>query len=275
MNKIDNFDPELILEILLGFIKSEVEKTGYKKVILGLSGGLDSTTVAYLSVKALGKENVTGVMMPYKTSSPESKEHAQLVISNLGIDGDTVEITEMVDSYLEKLSNNISKVRKGNIMARQRMIVLYDLAVENDALVIGTSNKTEFLLGYTTLWGDSACALIPLGDLYKTQVRKLAGFLGVPKPIIEKQPSADLWQGQTDEEDLGFTYEQVDKLLFLMVDERYTVSQLEEEGYDRSFIDKVFKLIQKTQFKRRLPLIAKISNRTIDHDFRYPRDWGL
>lgn len=275
MNRIDNFNPELVLDMLLGFIKSEVEKTGYKKVILGLSGGLDSSTVAYLSVRTLGQENVTGVIMPYKTSSPESKEHAQLVINDLKIKSAEINITEMVDSYLEKFPDEISRVRQGNIMARQRMIVLYDLAVDNSALVIGTSNKTEFLLGYTTLWGDSACALIPLGDLYKTQVRRLASYLGVPQVIIDKQPSADLWKGQTDEDDLGFTYEQVDKLLFLMVDERYTVSQLLKEGYKKNFIDRVFSLIQKTQFKRRLPLIAKISNRTIDHDFRYPRDWGL
>ena len=275
MTKTDNERFEKILRLLDDFIKYEVTKTGYRKVILGLSGGLDSSTVAYLSVRALGKENVTGVIMPYKTSAPTSKEHALKVIEDLGIHSIEIPITEMVDGYLAKFNFEIPKERQGNIMARQRMIVLYDQGVEYDSLVIGTSNKTEFLLGYTTIWGDSAAAIMPLGDLYKTQVRTLARAIGVPGEIIEKKPSADLWQGQTDEGDLGFTYAEVDKLLFYMVDERYTVPQLIELGYKQKFIDKVFKLIQKNQFKRRLPIIAKVSNRTIDHDFRYPRDWGL
>ena len=275
MTKIDKLDLDKVLKLITNFIKYEIQKTGYKKVVLGLSGGLDSSTVAYLSVKALGSQNVVGFIMPYKTSSPDSKKHALVIAKKLKIKVFEVPITEMVAAYLSKFKNNISQVRQGNIMARQRMIVLYDKSEEFKGLVIGTGNKTEFLLGYTTLWGDSASALVPLGDLYKTQVRILARYIGVPEEIILKKPSADLWKGQTDEEDLGFTYADVDKLLYYMVDERYPVPQLQKLGYKKSFIDKVFKIIQRTQFKRKLPIIAKISARTIDHDFRYPRDWGL
>ncbi|MDD3626110.1 MAG: NAD+ synthase [bacterium] len=275
MTTIDKINIKGVIKLITNFIRSEVRKTGFNKIVIGLSGGLDSSVVAYLSVLGLGKENVTGILLPYKTSVSESKEHALLVAKNLGIKTVEISITEMVDAYLCKFKNEISKGRSGNIMARQRMIVLYDQAVEHDSLVMGTSNKTEILLGYTTLWGDMACALSPIGDLYKTQVRILARELTVPEVIIKKHPSADLWIGQTDEKDLGFTYEDVDKLLFYMVDERYTMPQLEKIGYKTEFITKVFNLIQKNQFKRKLPIIAKISNRTVDHDFRYPRDWGL
>ena len=275
MTKIDKIDLDNVSKLITNFIKYEVQKTGYKKVVLGLSGGLDSSTVAYLSVKALGHKNVVGFIMPYKTSSPDSKKHALVIAKELKIKVFEVPITDMVDAYLRKFKNEIPQVRQGNIMARQRMIVLYDKSEEFKGLVIGTGNKTEFLLGYTTLWGDSASALVPIGDLYKTQVRILAKYIGVPEEIILKKPSADLWKGQTDEEDLGFTYADVDKLLYYMVDERYPVPQLQKLGYKKIFIDKVFKIIQRTQFKRKLPIIAKISARTIDHDFRYPRDWGL
>ncbi len=275
MTKIDKIDLDNVSKLITNFIKYEVQKTGYKKVVLGLSGGLDSSTVAYLSVKALGNKNVIGFIMPYKTSSPDSKKHALVIAKELKIKVFEVPITDMVDAYLRKFKNEIPQVRQGNIMARQRMIVLYDKSEEFKGLVIGTGNKTEFLLGYTTLWGDSASALVPIGDLYKTQVRILAKYIGVPEEIILKKPSADLWKGQTDEEDLGFTYANVDKLLYYMVDERYPVPQLQKLGYKKTFIDKVFKIIQRTQFKRKLPIIAKISGRTIDHDFRYPRDWGL
>ncbi|HDS09321.1 MAG TPA: NAD+ synthase [Firmicutes bacterium] len=275
MTTIDNINAKSVIKLITNFIKFEITKAGFNNVVIGLSGGLDSSLSAYLSVLGLGKDNVRGLLLPYKTSAKESKEDALLVAKNLGIKTEEISITEMVDAYLEKFPEGISKERMGNIMARQRMIVLYDQAVVHDALVMGTSNKTEILLGYTTIWGDMACALSPLGDLYKTQARVIARELKIPEVILNKKPSADLWVGQTDEGDLGFTYEEVDKLLFYMVDLRYTVPQLEKLGYESSFITKVFKLIQKNQFKRTFPIIAKISNRTIDHDFRYPRDWGL
>jgi NAD+ synthase len=269
-----SINPEVITEILTRFIKEEVTKIGFQHAVVGISGGVDSSTSAFLAARALGKENVWGIIMPYKTSSPDSTRHAEEVVEITGIHSERVDITPMVDSYFEKYPEADNR-RRGNVMARQRMIILYDKSAKHAALVVGTSNKTEFLLGYTTLWGDMACALNPVGDLYKTQVRQLARYLGVPDEIIEKPPSADLWVGQTDEAELGFTYADVDKLLHLMVDKRLAVAELLEAGYEEDFIRKVFRTMQRTQYKRRLPVIAKLSHRTIDRDFRYPRDWGV
>jgi NAD+ synthase len=165
-------------------------------------------------------------------------------------------------------------MRRGNKMARERMTILYDHSARWQALVLGTSNKTELLLGYGTLYGDMASAINPIGDLYKTQVWALAEFVGVPQPIVEKQPSADLWVGQTDEAELGFSYRQVDELLYLMVDQRCSREELRAEGFADAFIDQVYRRIMNSQYKRRLPVIAKVSHRTIDRDFRYARDWG-
>jgi NAD+ synthase len=206
-------------------------------------------------------------MMPYKTSNPKSEEDAFLVVEKLGMEHSKVDITPMVEPLFQAFPQ-MDQLRKGNVMARERMIILYDQSKEKEALVLGTGNKTEYLLGYTTLWGDMACALAPLGDLYKTQVYQLAAFLGVPKRILQKKPSADLWAGQTDEEELGFTYGKVDTLLYYMVDKRFTFSELEELGYRREFVRDIFKRIQTSQYKRRLPLIAKLSERTIDRDFK-------
>ena len=269
-----DINAELATEILTRFIKEEVHKIGFRHVVVGLSGGVDSSTSAFLAARALGKENVWGIIMPYKSSNPDSARHGEEVIEKTGINSEKVEITPMVDAYLEAYPDADNN-RRGNVMARQRMIVLYNKSAQHEALVLGTSNKTEALLGYTTLWGDMACAINPLGDLYKTQVRQLAKFLGVPDEIIEKPPSADLWDGQTDEGELGFTYEEVDKFLYLMVDERFTVAELVDSGYEEKFIREVFNKIQNTQYKRRMPVTAKLSHRTIERDFRYPRDWGV
>lgn len=274
MNNPLAIDPEVAADILTRFIREEVTKIGFQRAVVGISGGVDSSTSAFLAARALGKENVWGIIMPYKTSNPDSTRHAQEVADITGIRSEHVDITPMVDSYFERHSD-ADNTRRGNVMARQRMIVLYDKSAEHHALVVGTSNKTEFLLGYTTLWGDMACAINPLGDLYKTQVRQLAKYLGVPDEIIEKPPSADLWVGQTDEDELGFTYADVDKLLYLMVDKRFAGSELKEAGYKEDFVRKVFHTMQRTQYKRRLPVIAKLSHRTVDRDFRYPRDWGV
>jgi len=272
-NDLD-INAEVVTEILTRFIREEVTKIGFKHAVVGISGGVDSSVSAYLSARALGGENVWGLIMPYKTSNPDSVADAKEVVKRTGIKTETIEITPMVDSYFEKFPGADNR-RRGNVMARQRMVVLYDKSAEHKALVVGTSNKTEFLLGYTTLWGDMASAINPLGDLYKTQVWQLAKFLGIPESIIDKPPSADLWAGQTDEDELGFTYREVDKLLYLMVDKRFTVAELVEAGYEEVFIRKVFSIIQRTQYKRRLPVIAKLSHRTIDRDFRYSRDWGV
>ena len=263
----------LAREILVGFIKSEVTRIGMSHAVVGLSGGLDSALSCALAAEALGAENVLAVRMPYKASSSDSLEHAQALIDQLGVQSKTIEITDMVEP-LFKLDSQISKMRMGNIMARQRMIVLFDQSEVFKALVIGTSNKTEILLGYSTIYGDSASAMNPIGDLYKTQVRQLSRALNIPAPIIDKPPSADLWEGQTDENELGFTYEEVDKLLYLLVDQRYSPQEVIETGFDEKFVNAVTMRIRRNQFKRMLPPIAKISNRTIGYDFLYLRDWG-
>ena len=211
--------------------------------------------------------------MPYKASSRDSLEHAQLLIDQLKVQSETIEITDMVEPLIQS-DPEMSKTRKGNIMARARMIVLYDRSEDFKGLVVGTSNKTEILLGYSTLWGDMAAAINPIGDLYKTQVRQLSRAMNIPALIVDKPPSADLWAGQTDEDELGFTYEQVDQLLYLLVDQRYLPEECVEAGFDKSFVDKVVTRIRRNQFKRMMPIIAKISNRTIGYDFLYLRDWG-
>jgi NAD+ synthase len=211
--------------------------------------------------------------LPYRTSSTESLDHAQLMIDQFKVQSETIDITGMVDPLIEH-DAEMSNTRKGNIMARSRMIVLYDQSEAFRALPIGTSNKTEILLGYTTMWGDMASAINPIGDLYKTQVRQLARALDIPSAIIDKPPSADLWVGQTDEGELGFTYEQVDKLLYLLVDHRYSAKECVDEGFDETFVRAVLNRVRRNQFKRMMPPIAKLSNRTIGYDFLYLRDWG-
>lgn len=240
---------------LKNFLKDQIHKTGYKKVIIGLSGGVDSAVATYLSVEALGKENVLAVMLPYRTSSPQSLTDALQVINILGVRHLKVDITSMVDGF-KNLDTQMDQVRLGNIMARVRMIALYDLSAKEQALVIGTSNKTEALLGYGTLYGDTACAINPLGDLYKTQVWELARELGVPENIISKKPTADLWSGQTDEGELGFLYKDVDKLLLEMIDNALTNDELIKSGFDKNFVVNVRTRIRSNEFKRRLPTIA-------------------
>ncbi len=274
MTSIDlTINTDLARSILTNFIRSEITRAGFKKAVIGLSGGIDSALSCFLAAEALGAQNVLAVRMPYQTSSADSLEHAQLVIDALGVRSLTIPITPMVNPYFEQ-SPEISRMRRGNVMARQRMIVLYDHSEEFGGLVVGTGNKTEILLGYTTLYGDSACALNPIGDLYKTQVRQLSRALGVPAPVIDKAPSADLWANQTDEGELGFTYEEVDRLLYLLVDQRFSPADCMAAGFAEAFVKTVVERIRRNHFKRILPPIAKLSNRTIGYDFLYLRDWG-
>ena len=264
---------ELARQILTGFIHSEITRTGFSRAVIGLSGGIDSALSCYLAAEALGPENVLAVRMPYKASSSDSLEHAQMVIDATGVQSMTVEITEMVEPLFARFPD-INHQRKGNIMARMRMIILYDQSSAFQGLVVGTSNKTEILLGYSTLFGDSACALNPIGDLYKAQVRQLSRALGIPSVIIDKAPSADLWAGQTDEGELGFTYEEVDRLFYLLIDQRYTPEECVEAGFPENFVHSVVNRVRRNHFKRILAPIAKLSNRTIGYDYLYLRDWG-
>jgi NAD+ synthase len=268
-----SINTDLVAGLLARFIRTEVTRAGFSRAVLGVSGGLDSALVCYLGARALGAENVLAVRMPYKTSAPDSLAHAQLVIEHLGVPSATIPVTEMADPLIAQ-ETDMSKVRRGNITARCRMVVLYDQSEDFRGLVLGTSNKTEILLGYSTLFGDSASALNPIGDLFKSQIRQLSSALGVPQVIIDKPPSADLWVGQTDEGELGLTYEQADRLLYLLVDQRYSPEECIEAGFDPEFVRTVLRRIQRNHFKRIMPPIAKITSRTFGYDFLYLRDWG-
>jgi NAD+ synthase len=268
-----DIQPDLVEAMLVRFLRAEAGKFGFARAVLGLSGGIDSAVSAALAVRAFGPESVLSVMMPYRTSDPASERDAREVAASLGLEPRLVPISEMADGYLAQEAVE-DRMRRGNVMARCRMIVLYDLSVEWGGLVIGTSNKTEALLGYSTQFGDSASALNPIGDLYKHQVRQLARHLGLPASVIDKAPSADLFAGQTDEEELGFTYEEADRLLYLLVDERHGEEQLVEAGFEREFVRGVARRVAMNQYKRVPPIIAKLSSRTINHDFRYLRSWG-
>lgn len=263
----------LARKMIVDFIRTEVTRVGFSRVIVGLSGGIDSALVAFLAAEALQADNVLAVMMPYRTSNPESRADAELVVKQLGIKSRVVEITPMVEPYLTSYVGDNAR-RRGNVMARMRMIVLYDLSEEFHGLVIGTSNKTEALLGYTTQFGDSAAAIQPIADLYKAQVRQLAHEVGVPQRLIAKAPSADLWQGQTDEGELGFTYDEADAILYHLVDERRRVDEVVALGFPARVVNRIVELVQRNQFKRVPPIVAKISARTIGIDFLYDRDWG-
>jgi NAD+ synthase len=266
-------DTTLARQILTGFIRSEVTRMGFQRAVIALSGGIDSALSCFLAAEALGPENVLAVRIPYKTSSVDSLEHAQMVIAATGVNSLTIPISEMVDPLLARMPE-MGAMRQGNVMARMRMIVIYDQSAAFNGLVIGTGNKTEIMLGYTTLYGDSACAINPLGDLYKTQVRQLSRAMNIPQVIVDKAPTADLWQGQTDEGELGYTYAEVDQLLYLLVDQRYTPEDCVAAGFAEPFVRSVVARVQRNQFKRILPPIAKLSNRTVGYDFLYLRDWG-
>jgi len=266
-------NPELVTEILRRFIRAEIHRAGFTRAVLGLSGGIDSSVVAFLCVRALGPENVLTVTMPYKTSSEATRRDSQAVVEQLGVRAIDISITEQVDAYFSRFAD-ASKLRLANKCARERMTILYDQSAAFQALVVGTSNKSELLLGYGTQFGDMASAINPVGDLYKTQLLRLAAHLGVPEQILTKVPSGDLWVGQTDEDELGFSYAEVDRLLVLMVDRRWHRAELLNAGFAAEFVDRVATMVRHNHYKRRMPVIAKLSHRTMDSDFRYARDWG-
>ena len=256
MNKLDLNLKEVHNE-LVEFLRESFKKAGFSKAVLGLSGGIDSALVAYLLRDALGKENVLAIMMPYKSSNPDSLNHAKLVVEDLKINSKTIEITDMIDAYF-KNEKEASSLRMGNKMARERMSILFDYSSKENALVVGTSNKTEIYLGYSTQFGDSACALNPIGDLYKTNIWDLSRYLKIPNELIEKKPSADLWEGQTDEQEMGLTYKEADQVLYRMLEENKTVEEVLAEGFNKDLVDNIVRRMNRSEYKRRMPLIAKI-----------------
>ncbi len=269
-----SINTDLVRKILVDFIRTEITRVGFQRAVVGVSGGVDSALVCFLAAEALGPENVLALRMPYRTSSPESLEHAQMVIEKTGVQSRTVDISPMVDAYLEGYVPDADRIRRGNVMARMRMIVLYDHSAAFGGLVVGTGNKTEILLGYTTLYGDAAYAINPIGDLYKTQVWQLAEAVGVPEVIVKKAPSADLWIGQTDEGELGFSYLMADQILYRLVDERYTPEEVIAQGFPEAVVWSIVERLRRNHYKRMMPPIAKLSHRTVGYDFLYLRDWG-
>jgi NAD+ synthase len=263
-------DTDIARRVIADFIRGQLRQAGFERTVLGLSGGIDSAVVAYLAADAVGPEQLLCVLMPYRTSSPASRSDAEEVVRRLGTASELVDISPMVDGYFGP-DTDASPLRRGNFMARMRMSVLYDRSVTWGGLVVGTGNKTESLIGYTTVFGDSACAFNPIGDLYKSQVRQLAAALGVPDSIIAKAPSADLWPDQTDEGEGGFSYPELDRLLFWRIDKRRSIDEVVALGFDRSLVERVDKMVAGAEFKRQVPPIAKLGPRTAGVDYLYPR----
>jgi NAD+ synthase len=267
-------DYDTVRRTLVEFIRNETRAAGFERAVVGVSGGVDSAVAVTLAAEALGKEKVLGVLMPYSGSSPASAADAKLLLAQIGVKSETADISAMVDAFIAR-DPGMDRLRKGNLMARARMITLYDISARDRAIVVGTSNKTEILLGYGTLFGDTACGINPIGDLYKTQVWGLAAAIGVPRAIVEKKPTADLWAGQTDEEELGFSYTLADSLLVRLVDENRGDDELASMGFAKELVGKVRERIRANEFKRRLPLIAGISGLARRSDSPDPMDWGI
>jgi NAD+ synthase len=263
-------DTSIARRVIEEFIRGQLRQAGFERAVVGLSGGIDSAVVAFLVAEAIGAERLLAVLMPYRTSSPDSRSDAEAVVDRLGCASEVVDISPMVDAFFAG-DPDASSLRRGNFMARQRMAVLYDRSVTWSGLVVGTGNKTESLIGYTTLFGDSACAFNPIGDLYKSQIRQVAEAVGVPEAIIRKAPSADLWPGQTDEAEADISYPILDRLLFWRVDKRRSVDEVIALGFDRALVERVDRMIAGSEFKRQVPPIAKLGPRTAGVDYLYPR----
>jgi len=263
-------DTAIARRVIGEFIRGQLRQAGFERTVLGLSGGIDSALVAYLTAEAIGADRLLCVLMPYRTSSPSSREDAEEVVRQLGCASEVVDISPMVDGFYGE-ATDASALRRGNFMARMRMAALYDRSVTWGGLVVGTGNKTESLIGYTTVYGDSACAFNPIGDLYKSQVRQVAAAIGVPDRIIRKAPSADLWPGQTDESEAGFSYPELDRLLFWRIDKRRSIDEVVGLGFAREMVERVDRMVAAAEFKRQVPPIAKLGPRTAGVDYLYPR----
>ncbi len=260
-------------KVLLMFLREEVRKLGFGRVVLGLSGGLDSAVCAALAARALTPERVLAMVMPYGPGDDPDTRDAEAWARELGVEARRVDIAPMVDAYFERHPTD-DRVLRGNKMARERMSILYDVSGREKALILGTSNKTELLIGYGTIHGDMASGINPMGDLYKTQVRVLAEHLGVPEPIRRKAPTAGLWAGQTDEDEIGFPYRELDLVLEALVDRRQSRDEAIAAGFAAKLVDEVRRRMRDSEFKRRMPPIPKLSPRSVGHDFLYPYDWG-
>jgi NAD+ synthase len=263
-------DTDVARRVIGEFIRGQLRQAGFDRAVLGLSGGIDSALVAYLTAEAIGAERLLCVLLPYRTSSPASRADAEEVVRRLGCASELVDISPMVDGFFGA-DSDASALRRGNFMARVRMAVLYDRSVTWGGLVVGTGNKTESLIGYTTVFGDNACAFNPVGDLYKSQVRQLSAAMGVPDEILRKAPSADLWPGQTDEIEAGFSYPELDRLLFWRIDKRRSVDEVVALGFPRGLVERVDRMVAGAEFKRQVPPIAKLGQRTAGVDYLYPR----
>lgn len=264
-------NPGFVTKVLCAFIREELGRFGFEKGIIGLSGGLDSSTCACLATRALGPKNVLALILPYKNTFSQDVRDARSLVRRLGVRSRLIDIVPMVDAYFSRYPTR-NRVLMGNKMARERMSILYDFSARERALILGTSNKTELLLGYGTIHGDMACAINPLGDLYKTQVRQLAEYLDVPASIRAKTPTAGLWPGQTDEGEIGLPYAEIDRILYELVDRRQSPAAVISLGFSPSAVEKIVSLIRNSEFKRKMPPIAKISSRSVGHDFLYPYD---
>ena len=262
-----------ITDFLEHFLEEEVLKTGMNKVVIGLSGGLDSAVVAVLAQRVF-KDNLLCIKMPSQYSSQNSLDDADELCHDFSLKNEIASIAPMLQAY-ESMNPDLDNLRKGNYSSRMRMSTLFDISARENALVLGTSNKSELMLGYGTLNGDLASAINPIGDLYKSEVFELAKYLGVTQSIIAKPPSADLWDGQSDEADLGYTYKELDYAMKLYVEERLSRDEIVAKGVDSVMLDMIIKRIFRNHFKRKMPVIAKLTSRTINHDFNYPRDITL
>jgi NAD+ synthase len=263
---------ELACSALAHFIRDAVESSGARGLVLGISGGVDSALAAALAARAVPAERIHCFFLPYRASDPRSAGDAAAVASTYGLTLRTIEITAQVDAYFDHAEPEADRVRRGNKMARERMSILFDQAKRTGSLVLGTSNKTEILLGYSTVFGDNASSLNPNGDLYKQQIWQLSEHLGVPAAVLEKQPSADLWPGQTSEGELGFDYRIADEILYLLFDLGLSSAEVVERGYPESIVLRIVALEKQNRFKRRLMLIARLSGSAVNLDREIPRD---